>query len=173
MIDTKENVVAKSKVSSPIFHFTYLPAEEHSLAKIYIEDTWVQVTNMGATGKKMLDTLKLIENIYFDYGKSEIGAEAKSTLNKAIIAMKNNLNLSIEIDAHTDSRGDALYNLTLSDKRANAAKDYLISQGINAKRIAAKGYGENKLLNKCKDGVECTEEEHSQNRRMEFKFKAK
>lgn len=173
MIDEKENVVAKSKVTSPIFHFTYLPAEEHSLAKIYIEDTWVQVTNMGATGKKMLDTLKLIENIYFDYGKAEIGSEAKATLNKAIIAMKNNLNLSIEINAHTDSRGDALYNLTLSDKRANAAKEYLVSQGINAKRLTAKGFGENKLLNKCKDGVDCTEEEHAQNRRMEFKFKVK
>jgi outer membrane protein OmpA-like peptidoglycan-associated protein len=58
----------------------------------------------------------------------------------------------------------------LSNRRAHAAVDYLVSKGISRSRLKSKGYGETKLLNKCADGVQCTEEEHKVNRRTEFKF---
>lgn len=68
-----------------------------------------------------------------------------------------------------DARGNDQYNLVLSDKRAHAAVQYLISQGIDPSRLTYKGYGEKVLVNQCKNGVQCTEEEHQQNRRTEFK----
>ena len=55
--------------------------------------------------------------------------------------------------------------------RAEEAKKYIASQGVEAKNISAKGFGESKLLNKCTDDVDCSEEEHAKNRRMEFKIK--
>jgi outer membrane protein OmpA-like peptidoglycan-associated protein len=61
--------------------------------------------------------------------------------------------------------------MVLSDKRAHAAVNHLISRGIDPKRLTYKGYGETMHINKCKNGVECTEDEHQKNRRTEFKVK--
>jgi hypothetical protein len=72
--------------------------------------------------------------------------------------------------SHTDSRDNAKSNITLSQKRAQSVVDYLIEQKIDPARLAAKGYGETKLLNRCKDGVKCSEEEHQVNRRTEFRI---
>jgi outer membrane protein OmpA-like peptidoglycan-associated protein len=76
----------------------------------------------------------------------------------------------IELSSHTDSRSSDAFNLQLSQKRAKAAVDYLISKGINKNRLIAIGYGETKLLNKCSNDVNCSEEEHAINRRTEFKI---
>jgi len=73
------------------------------------------------------------------------------------------------LSSHTDSRAGDRYNLILSDKRAKAAVEYVISRGVDPNRLAWKGYGETRLVNKCKNGVSCTEDEHQQNRRTEFK----
>ena len=59
--------------------------------------------------------------------------------------------------------------MTLSQKRAESAVNYIIAHGIDKERITAKGYGESQLINRCKNKVQCTEEEHQQNRRTEFK----
>ncbi|MCY1379264.1 Photosystem I chlorophyll a apoprotein A2 [compost metagenome] len=77
--------------------------------------------------------------------------------------------MTIELSSHTDSRGERQYNQSLSQQRAEAAVNYLVSKGIARKRLVAKGYGENRLVNNCADGVNCTEEEHEQNRRTEIK----
>ena len=82
--------------------------------------------------------------------------------------MKDNLDIKVVVRSHTDARASAEYNQTLSQNRANAAVDYVVSQGIARDRISGKGYGETKLLNKCADGVSCTEAEHSINRRTEM-----
>ena len=75
----------------------------------------------------------------------------------------------IKIESHTDSRGGDRYNMKLSDRRAKSTRDYIISRGIDASRIeSAIGYGETQLLNKCSNGVKCTEEEHQLNRRSYF-----
>ena len=68
-----------------------------------------------------------------------------------------------------DPRGAANYNKTLSQKRADSARKYLVSKGIDGSRITAAGYGESKLINNCADNIECTNEAHFENRRTEFK----
>jgi outer membrane protein OmpA-like peptidoglycan-associated protein/tetratricopeptide (TPR) repeat protein len=108
--------------------------------------------------------------IYYDIGKSDIREDAEVELNKIVKALEDNPTIVIEIGSHTDSRSAAKANLTLSDKRAKASVDYIISKGIDKSRVSGKGYGESKLINKCKDGVKCTEDEHQQNRRTEFKI---
>jgi outer membrane protein OmpA-like peptidoglycan-associated protein len=59
--------------------------------------------------------------------------------------------------------------LKLSQKRAESTVKYLIEHGIDAKRLVPKGYGETKILNQCKNGVKCSEEDHEFNRRVEMK----
>ena len=96
--------------------------------------------------------------------------ESKDSLNGLIQTLKDNQNITVELMSHTDSRGDAKSNITLSQKRAQSVVDYLIEQKIDPARLTAKGYGKTKLLNRCKDGVKCSEEEHQVNRRTEFRI---
>lgn len=114
---------------------------------------------------KMLD----IKPIYFDLGKSTIRPDAAAELDKIVKAMNENPLMEIELGSHTDSRGSDAYNLKLSSRRAKASAKYIQERIENPNRIKGKGYGETKLLNKCKNGVKCTEEEHQMNRRTEFK----
>lgn len=113
------------------------------------------------------DTL-VIENIYFELGKATLTFDAEKVLDKLAVAMRDNPGLSIKIDAHTDSRGSLKNNLILSQDRAKSVKEYIQSKGILASKLASEGFGESKLTNKCKDGVQCSEEEHLKNRRTEF-----
>ena len=80
--------------------------------------------------------------------------------------------LVIELGSHTDSRGVTGYNQKLSQRRAESAKNWLIGKGIVGERIQPVGYGESKILNKCVNGVKCTDDEHRFNRRTEFKIVA-
>ncbi|KQC30277.1 OmpA family protein [Flagellimonas eckloniae] len=110
-----------------------------------------------------------IDNIYFDLNKADIRPDAAQELNKIVEVMKEYPKMVIKIEAHTDSRGSDRYNETLSDKRAKATGNYIISQGIESNRLeSAIGYGEKVLLNQCGNGVRCTNEEHDVNRRSEF-----
>jgi outer membrane protein OmpA-like peptidoglycan-associated protein len=110
-----------------------------------------------------------VKPIYFDYDKYDITPLAVEELTKVVFIMQKFPNIRIKIESHTDSRGKDAYNLKLSDNRAKSTRDYIISQGIDASRIeSAIGYGESRLINKCKNGVKCTEEEHLLNRRSDF-----
>src|ERR1051326_8059034 len=109
--------------------------------------------------------MTIIENIYFEYQKWDLGAQAIITLNKVAEIMKQNPDLSILLIAHTDSRGSSDFNMELSQKRAQAAVDYIVSKGIDKSRLTPKGMGETRLVNNCKDGVDCDEEDHARNRR--------
>ncbi|NLL29079.1 MAG: OmpA family protein [Bacteroidales bacterium] len=112
----------------------------------------------------------VIENIYYDYNKANIKPEAAIELGKVISLLKENPAIIIELGSHTDSRGSDSYNLDLSQRRADAAVKYIVENGISQERITAKGYGETKLLNRCSNGVRCSEQEHQKNRRTEFKI---
>jgi outer membrane protein OmpA-like peptidoglycan-associated protein len=83
--------------------------------------------------------------------------------------MQDNPDVKVEVGSHTDCRSSSVYNQKLSQNRANASVDYVVSQGISRDRITGKGYGESKLLNECADGVKCSEEQHAINRRTEMK----
>jgi len=111
----------------------------------------------------------VLENIYYDLDKWDIRADAAKELDKLVKILRENPEISIELSSHTDSRASDRYNLVLSDKRAKAAVEYIATQGIAMSRMTWKGYGESKLVNHCRNNVECSEEEHQQNRRTEFK----
>jgi outer membrane protein OmpA-like peptidoglycan-associated protein len=114
--------------------------------------------------RKMIKT----DNIYFDLNKSEITNDIAIELNKVVEILKKYPNIKIEIESHTDSRAPDNYNLNLSNDRAISIKEFIISKGIDLNRIEARGFGESKLLNKCANGVRCTDGEHLLNRRTEF-----
>ncbi|PRZ19241.1 OmpA family protein [Flavobacterium granuli] len=109
-----------------------------------------------------------IKMIYFDLDKALIRKEAAFELEKILDVMKQYPKMKIDVRSHTDSRQTAQYNLALSDRRAKATAAWLIKNGIAADRLSAKGYGESQLVNKCSDGVKCSEEDHQANRRSEF-----
>jgi peptidoglycan-associated lipoprotein len=111
-----------------------------------------------------------LENIYYDFDKWNIRADAAIELDKLVKIMQDNPTIWIELGSHTDSRGNDAYNMTLSQKRAESAVQYILSRGINRNRITAKGYGETQLLNKCANEVSCTIPEHQLNRRTAFKI---
>jgi outer membrane protein OmpA-like peptidoglycan-associated protein len=118
-------------------------------------------------GTDLAKTLN-IPIIYFDLDKSFIRNDASFELAKIVAVMKQYPKLKIDIRSHTDSRQTAEYNEALSERRAKSTRDWLIKNGIEASRLTAKGYGESQLINKCADGVDCSEVEHQVNRRSEF-----
>lgn len=111
-----------------------------------------------------------LNNIYYDFDAAKILPESEPALNEIYKLMLEYDNMVIELSAHTDSRGNNDYNMRLSQRRAESAKQFLIGKGIDTKRVVAKGYGETQILNGCVDGVECSEEQHRFNRRTEFKI---
>jgi outer membrane protein OmpA-like peptidoglycan-associated protein len=120
---------------------------------------------------KLGDDLAIVlelKTILFDLNKSNIRPDAAIELSKILDVMQQNPNMKIDIRSHTDSRNSADYNKKLSDRRAKSTMAWLVNNGIDKNRLTAKGYGESQLLNKCADGVKCTEEEHQVNRRSEF-----
>ncbi|CAM1347435.1 OmpA family protein [Tenacibaculum crassostreae] len=117
----------------------------------------------------IIDNEIVIDPIFFDFNKWNIRPDAAYELEFIVKVMNNNPKMIIKIEAHTDSRGSDRYNEILSDRRAKSTRDYIFSRGIATDRIqSAIGYGEKQLVNKCSNGVKCTEEEHQENRRSKF-----
>lgn len=106
--------------------------------------------------------------IYFDFDKWNIRPDAERQIQKVIAYMEQYPKVKIDIRSHTDSRANDDYNLSLSERRAQSTRKYMVSKGINANRLTAKGYGESQLTNKCSNGIDCNEQEHDLNRRSEF-----
>lgn len=109
-----------------------------------------------------------INLIYFDLDKWNIRPDAAVDLAKILDVLEQYPTMKIDIRSHTDSRASFTYNEKLSDRRANSTMQWLISKGIAKERLTSKGFGETQLINKCADGVECTEAEHQLNRRSQF-----
>jgi outer membrane protein OmpA-like peptidoglycan-associated protein/tetratricopeptide (TPR) repeat protein len=109
-----------------------------------------------------------LNNILYDFDKWNIRTDARPILDSLILVL-NTYPINIELSSHTDCRGTLVYNDRLSQHRAESVVEYLISHGIAPQRITAKGYGEWKLLNKCSNGIPCSETEHQANRRTEVK----
>jgi len=109
-----------------------------------------------------------INLIYFDLDKWNIRPDAAVDLAKILDVLNENPTMKIDIRSHTDSRASHKYNEKLSDRRAKFTIDWLVKNGIDKSRLTGKGYGETQLVNKCADGVKCSEEDHQMNRRSEF-----
>ena len=118
------------------------------------------------------DVVKLAElnTIYFDFEKYNIRKDAALELDKIVNMMTNTYpDMIIRIESHTDSRGTMAFNDWLSQERAKATFEYLISKGVDASRITKyEGFGERQLTNGCDGSINCTEKEHQLNRRTEF-----
>ena len=112
------------------------------------------------------NTFIQLENIYFDFAKWDIKPQAANTLDVLVALLVKYPRMEIQLGAHTDSRASFDFNLDLSDKRAKSALEYLVQNGIARERLTSIGYGETKPLVPCGDN--CTETEHSINRRVEF-----
>ncbi len=110
--------------------------------------------------------------IYFNFDKSDIRSDAQLELDKVVAFMNQYPDVKIEVGSHTDSRSTDAYNLSLSERRAQATRKYLIQMGVDGARILAKGYGETQLTNDCGNvieiAIECGEAQHELNRRSEF-----
>lgn len=164
--DDKGKLVRKFIFEKGKFNFELLPEDKQYLTSIYVEDPWLKLKDLNENKK---ETVTVIENIYYEYGKWNITPEGAKILDKVVNIMNENKDVYIELSSHTDSRSSAKFNLELSQKRAKSAVDYIVSKGIASDRIKGIGKGETELVNYCSDGVECTEEQHAQNRRTEFK----
>ena len=121
--------------------------------------------------KRMDSELIKLENIYYDFDLWNLRPEGKVELDKLVRYMQAHPDLTVELGSHTDSRGIDIYNVWLAEQRSKSCVDYIKEKGISADKILAKGYGEKQLVNKCADGVKCTENEHQLNRRTELKIK--
>lgn len=143
----------------------------------------VQTTNMGRNPENPIMTINetlmldpifkdkeiVLENIFYDYDEWFIRDDAKPSLDELSTIMKTNPSIRIQLASHTDCRGTDEYNLELSQKRAQAAVDYLMSVGIPSRRLQAQGFGESNPAVVC-ECEQCTEEQHQKNRRTTFKI---
>ena len=128
------------------------------------------ITNVEFEKNLILDRIIVnksivLDNIYYDLDKADIREDAAIELDKLVIILEDNPNISIELSSHTDDRSSVEYNQDLSQRRAESAVSYILSKGIDRSRISAKGYGESQLLILNAK----TEDEHQINRRTEFK----
>ena len=118
----------------------------------------------------------LLEEVYvdklvtfFDFNDSKLKNSYNGSLQQLLRTLRNFPESILIITAHADARGTIEYNKNLSQKRVDAVQAYFVSNGISKSRINGTAFGEALLLNQCSDGVECGEEDHSQNRRAELK----
>ncbi|PRY89559.1 OmpA family protein [Mongoliibacter ruber] len=134
------------------------------------EDLIQDVTNIVLDTTIVLDPLILersivLDNIYYDLDKADIRPDAAQELDKLVQILKDNPSIRIELSSHTDARATDAYNDALSQRRAESAVAYIVSQGIDEDRLVAKGYGKRQLIIENAQ----TEEDHQVNRRTEFK----
>ncbi len=185
VLNTASQVVKVLKTDSKGYFST--PAEPGALYRIkamkntYFDDFSTFRTDKVVTAEKISLPKDLllrkyainmefrIENIYYDLNRAEIRPDARPALDKLVRLLKT-YPINVELGSHTDSRASNAYNMKLSQRRAESVVRFLNLQGVSSNRLTAKGYGESKLVNKCADGVKCTEEQHQANRRTTFKI---
>ena len=188
-IPAETKVVKKTvMVTPPTTKVIEIPAEYETITKVVLEkDAWeeeivvpaqyktvtkeVLVSKGGLTTWKEVDC-ELVEYnplpINWNLGSATLTSEAKRIIDTRLLPILKD-GVTVELASHTDSRGTKESNQDLSDRRAQSVANYLISKGVNPSQLVAKGYGETKLINRCADGVTCTEREHLANRRTEFR----
>ncbi|MBP6128239.1 OmpA family protein [Flavobacterium sp.] len=123
------------------------------------------VINLTPIQPIITETEVILQPIYFEYNQSNITAQGAEELDKLVKVMNQYPTMVIDAKSHTDSRGSDSFNLKLSDRRAKATVQYIVSKGISKERITGTGMGETQPKAPC---TECTEEQHAQNRRSEF-----
>jgi outer membrane protein OmpA-like peptidoglycan-associated protein len=164
LVDLYGNVLQTIVRTGDDFVYTRLSPDDETISLINEHDVTIKV-KLGQNFN--------IPHIYYDFDKWELNAQAKQQLTKLVTILQKNPHIKVEVVSHTDSRASNEYNLSLSRKRADSVVAFIRTAGISAQRISGMGMGEDKLVNHCANDVECTEEEHAQNRRTEFTISAK
>ncbi|CAL2101356.1 OmpA family protein [Tenacibaculum sp. 190130A14a] len=175
-------------VQPPTTRSIEIPAVYKEIRKtVLVKDAWQEeitvpakyktVTKEVLINKGGLTTWKEVEcelltynplPINWNLGSATLTSAAKRLIDSRLLPVLKD-GVQVELASHTDSRGSKASNLDLSERRAQSVANYLMSKGINASQLVAKGYGESKLKNRCSDGVTCTEAQHRVNRRTEFR----
>ena len=144
--------------------------ENESLAdiprKIIIKDNSESIPFDPASSRDVY----ALDKIFYNFDDAGILPSSDAELHKLLKVLEQYPSMRIELGAHTDARGDDLYNKDLSLRRAVAAKNWLVRRGIKKSRLVAVGYGEEQHVNDCSNGVDCTSAQHRKNRRTEFKI---
>jgi outer membrane protein OmpA-like peptidoglycan-associated protein len=182
---TKQLVVKEARVEE-----VEIPAEYKTITKrVLVKDEDVRSAEVPA--EYAVETIDLVKDkggvavweeiecgltdynvlpILYELGSARLTADSRSIIDSKLLKlMRDKPNIRVEISSHTDSRGTKEANQSLSQARAESVVNYLVGRGIQRTRLVAKGYGEDRLKNRCADGVECTEDEHAKNRRTEFR----
>jgi outer membrane protein OmpA-like peptidoglycan-associated protein/peroxiredoxin len=162
---TSENgeIISNFKSTGSGYEFTLLDAELPYLKPLADNETVVKKDN------EILSDLYMSE-VLFDKKAATLSKSALAKLDLVVAKLRENPKSKIEIISHTDSNGDATANLALSAKQSSSIVTYLSAKGIGKARLKSTGKGESEIINKCRDGINCPEEEHHANRRTEFKF---
>lgn len=148
------------------FEYKILDIEMPYLKPLFFNDN-----KSAASQDKSLKDLNSTEKL-FKAKETVLSSESKTKVNAIVLKLKQNPKTRLEIISHTDSNGDSKTNKSVTLSQANNIMTYLISKGIDKNRLKAIAKGEDEISNKCKDGVTCSETEHTINRRVEFKFYA-
>lgn len=183
---TKRVVVEPARVVEEV-----VPAEYATITKtVLVKDAYTTevavpaeyktVTKEVLQSKGGLTTWKEVECALVEYqalpinwnlNSATLTSQAKNLIDTRLMpVLQQNPGVKLEIASHTDARGTKESNQDLSERRARAVVAYLQTKGVNSSLLVANGYGENRLKNRCADGVSCTEREHSVNRRTEFRL---
>lgn len=170
VIPAEYNVVRKVVVDRPEgVTETVVPAVTKTITKRELVKKG-GITTWEEVDCRLVGTANLLP-IYYEYNSARLTAESERIIDQYLLKMmKEKPGLRVEIMSHTDSRGNDDYNLSLSQERAQSVVNYLVSNGISRSRLVARGYGETRLKNRCGNGVQCSEAEHQQNRRTEFRI---
>jgi len=143
-----------------LFHSENFILEQNADYQEFIKDVGLKKVEVGST--------IVLRNIFFDFDKATIKPESANELDRLIKLLTENPSIKIELGSHTDSKGADDYNMKLSDNRSKSVVEYLISHGISADRLTAKGYGETKPID-----TNDTDAGRQNNRRSEFKILSK
>lgn len=150
------------------FEYKLLKADILELAELTADENITLTFKKFDSGKDK--QLLVVEDIIYAKDQYKVNAQAEEILNEVFDLLNKNEKVKLEIVSHTDSQGDDDANRKLSEKRAEAAAEFLIGKGISKSRIIAIGKGETQIRNRCSNGINCSDKEHSYNRRTEFVF---
>ena len=169
LIDKPDDKIETVDVSGPdemtAAKLAKLTPEERARIK---EEELARKNRLGTMGTEDLTAMEqsIIQDIFFDYDRSDLSASARDILAAIADWMEKDSSVKIRIEGHADERGTSEYNLALGERRANASKRYIVTLGIGKNRLSTISYGEEMPL---KEGY--NEEAWAKNRRVHFEIK--
>lgn len=167
---SQQNGTVLTKIKAEVNQFRYrlLESDINFLSEIPPEEDPVLKINAFISTKEK--DILVSKRIFYNTNSHRLDSLSINVVKGIAAVLSKNKNIKMEIYSHTDANGEDEYNLNLSNLRATAVAEAFYGCGIDKSRIVAKGLGETKIVNRCKNGVNCSEKEHELNRRTEFKF---